>query len=274
MIKLLFNTCYLLNFFLLTIFFNLSLNGQVSKLILDQNFVVKSSSDTDKIWMNLYNKQGAFSQILIGFIEGATNGIDRDYDGYRLFGSNPLAFYSICDEAKLAIQGREPRKELERIPLGIYWSVNNTISLKIAIDDLEGSLISSGVSIVLEDKLLHIEHNLKISEYEFTLNQQGSFDDRFDLIIKDEGVLSTDENYFDNQLKISYDDRHIFLETKDRSTIKFIQIYDYLGRNVLSLKPDNYKAELILNNLIKETVLIVNVLLVNNKKLSKKMIFK
>ena len=26
----------------------------------------------DKIWLNMYNDQGAFSQILIGFIQGAS----------------------------------------------------------------------------------------------------------------------------------------------------------------------------------------------------------
>ena len=59
--------------------------------------VAKSAkSKKDRIWLNLSNNDGAFNQLLVGFIDGAVDNIDN-YDGLK-FGGGHVSFYSIIEE--------------------------------------------------------------------------------------------------------------------------------------------------------------------------------
>lgn len=235
----------------------------------DQQSILTQS---DKIWLNLYNDQGAFSQILIGFIDGATNGIDRDYDGVRFFGNNPVAFYSICEDIKLAIQGRNPRTELEVIPLGIYTSISTNINLQISIDELQGQLIDSGIEIILEDKLLSIQHDLKSSTYAFELSNEGSYDDRFEIIIKESNVLNIDSFNVNDNLILKHSGNQLNVQTKDKKIISSFKAFDYTGRTIIDVEPNKDDFTVSTINLKRGTVLILKVTFGNNQQLSKKII--
>ncbi|HMK07066.1 MAG TPA: hypothetical protein VK476_06015, partial [Flavobacterium sp.] len=64
------------------------------------------SIEKDRIWLNFSNEQGAFKQTLVGFIEGATDGLDRNFDGTLLNGNGFINFYSILDNKNFSIQGK------------------------------------------------------------------------------------------------------------------------------------------------------------------------
>ncbi len=230
------------------------------------------STQSDKIWLNLYNDQGAFSQILIGFIDGATNGIDRDYDGSRFFGANPIAFYSICENIKLAIQGRKLRTESEVIPLGIFTSINTTLNLRISIDELQGQLINSGIEIILEDKLLNIQHDLKSSSYAFELSLEGFHDDRFNIIFKESNVLNIDNFNINDNLILKRSGNQLNVQTKNKKIISSFKAFDYTGRTIIDVEPNEDEFTVSTINLKEGAVLILNVTFGNNQQLSKKII--
>lgn len=231
-----------------------------------------TSTESDKIWLNLHNDQGAFSQILIGFIEGATNGIDRDYDGTRIFGDNPVALYSICEDIKLAIQGRMLRTELEVIPLGIYTSITTAVNLQISIDELQGQLVNTGIEIILEDQLLGIQHDLKNGSYSFDLSGEGSHDDRFNIIIKELNVLNIDSFNKDDNLILKHNGNQLNVQTENKKIISSFQAFDCMGRKIIDINPDDNDFSVNTVNLKKGTVLILNVILSSNQQLSKKII--
>lgn len=222
--------------------------------------------------MNLHNDQGAFSQILIGFLEGATNDIDRNYDGRRLFGSNPIAFYSICDNIKLAIQGREPRTEIVDIPLGIFSSIITGINLQITIDELQGSLNDSNVEIILKDKLLNIEHDLKNTGYTFELSTDGTYDDRFSLIISESNVLHLDNFTLDNNLILIQNNNQLNIKTKDKKIISKLKVFDLLGRTMIDIEPNKNDFTINTVNFKNGSVILINIVFSNNQTLSKKTI--
>ncbi|MGI9545399.1 MAG: hypothetical protein ACR2MX_19205, partial [Cyclobacteriaceae bacterium] len=58
----------------------------------DPSVKSKAEETGDRIWLDLYTDTGAFNQLLIGFREGASNGIDR-FDGLK-FGGGWVSFYS------------------------------------------------------------------------------------------------------------------------------------------------------------------------------------
>ncbi|MCB0284857.1 MAG: hypothetical protein KDF60_19920 [Calditrichaeota bacterium] len=226
----------------------------------------------DKIWLNLYNDQGAFSQILIGFIPEATNGIDRNYDAVRFFGSNPVAFYSVVDSVYLAIQGRAPRTEPEKIPLGVYTSVDN-IPLKIIIDELQGSLTDPAVSILIEDKELNTRHDLKNSEYNFEISSSGYHDNRFNLIIKSADVLSISDYSQIAGLRISKNYEGVLLETTDGTLMTSLRVYDLLGKSVFESYPNQNKITLDNTSLPYGKVLLFKVKMQNTGTVTKKILF-
>jgi hypothetical protein len=48
-----------------------------------------------RIWLNLFNNQGAFKQILVGYANRATNGLDASFDGESFNGNQYLDFTAL-----------------------------------------------------------------------------------------------------------------------------------------------------------------------------------
>ena len=140
------------------------------------NSQTKTSSEDEKhrIWLNLTNNSGAFSQTLIGYVTDATQGLDRGFDG-ESFGGNNVTFYSIIPEAKLSIQGRTlPFDANDIVTLGYKAAKKGNYAIRI--DHIEGVFVNE--NIYLEDKDLKIIHDLKSKPYVFS-TLVGDFNTRF-----------------------------------------------------------------------------------------------
>jgi hypothetical protein len=227
-------------------------------------------SDKDRIWLNLSNDKGAFSQILIGFIDGATDGIDRSYDGLK-FGGSFISFYSIIDEKNFVIQGRSPIKEEEKIKLGLYSYIEQNDDLKISIDKTEGAL--SEYNIYLTDKLLNIVHDLRIEDYTFIPQEKGVFNERFELTFTKSNTLNINENELVNEnLILINKENQIEIKTSNGTNISHLRIYNILGKAISNLKPNTDSLQFDTINLPKGTAIIINVTLENNSTINKKFI--
>lgn len=224
---------------------------------------------TDRIWLNMENDEGAFSQILIGFVEGATNGIDRSYDGKRLDGGSLISFYSLVDDERFAIQGREPISEEEIIPLGIKNLVEGDNEYKISIENVEGRLESSEIFLV--DKVLDVEHDLSNGEYRFN-SEQGVFNTRFELVLKTDLIdYSMGEELIITKKEVN----SVLFTTSYNSIISNVEILDLLGRQLYDIEIDELLSGTERFNIdqIKNSIIIVKATLADGKVLTKKVIF-
>ncbi|MFY0482546.1 choice-of-anchor D domain-containing protein [Flavobacterium sp. PLA-1-15] len=220
-----------------------------------------------RIWLNIFNTQGAFNQTLVGYMENATNGLDWGYDGER-FSGNHVALYSLLDQKELTIQGRAlPFNNQDVIPMGY----NNTLTgtLQIGIDHVDG--IFEGQDIFLEDLTLNVTHNLKDSAYSFNA-VPGTFNDRFVLKFVNTNLGTETPEAVANGVLV-YNNKG---EINIKSTFENIQdvtVYDLLGRAVFESKNNSQKQFSASNIVMNEQVLIVKVTLENGAVVSKKIVY-
>ncbi len=181
-----------------------------------------------RLWLNLRNDSGAFSQILVGYVQGATLDWDRGFDGL-LFSESSVRFYSTIPGKELVIQGRPlPFNVDDEVPLGIYSSASGSFSIRI--DHFDPAF--EEFNIYLEDKWLNLIHDLKVSPYNFA-TQAGAINDRFVL------------RYTDNALSISQSDQAgaiLFVHEgqlygQSSMPMKTIQVFDVAGKLVRSYQP-------------------------------------
>jgi predicted extracellular nuclease len=222
----------------------------------------RNSHEEEKIWLN-FSGSNAFSQLLVGFLDKATDGEDRLYDGRRLDGGANATFYSIADGISYGIQGKSSLKEIEEIPLGVRMNV--TGDFKISIEKFEGLLNDS--EIYLKDLLLDIEHDLKVSDYEFTLSETGTFDNRFVLrIVTSADVLGSEEVESNSDLIIQDQGQQLLVRTSDNQIIKDVFMYDILGRNLFTKRnATNTTVSVAGSSIHKNAITLVKVILETGK---------
>ncbi|RUA10200.1 MAG: hypothetical protein DSY82_05030, partial [Flavobacteriia bacterium] len=199
---------------------------------------VKILAENNKIWLDLYNDEGAFSQILIGFIKGAGKEIEREYDALRMGANKYLSFYSILQKKRLAILGTSPFTGNEVIPLGITSKIEEKTILKIRIGNIKGNIINQKIFLV--DRFLKKNHLLNDSPYEFELNTKGTFNNRFELSFN-EVTFENDEITNGNNIILRNNTHFYEVENLGQKKIHSLKIYDMLGRNILNRQTGKMK---------------------------------
>ncbi|WP_282123286.1 T9SS sorting signal type C domain-containing protein [Algibacter mikhailovii] len=231
----------------------------------------------NKLWINLTSNNGVFNQALIAYIDGATDSKDAmAYDAPKLINPGFAAvLYTniINDGGKYTIQGKAINSinEDEVIQLGFSTSITVDTEYKLSIDHLQGDFLNSN-TIYIKDNALDTIHNLTDSDYSFT-SEVGEFNERFEIIFKEEAALSLDENNVEaNTLRIVslYGDAFLF-KTSDHLSIKTVAIFDLLGRQLYDLKGTKSAETYSLSNLSKATY-VVRVQLSNGAVITKKII--
>jgi hypothetical protein len=233
---------------------------------------VKSKSvDRNRIWLNLENSDGMFSQQLVGYFDNTTLGYDNGYDGLLSDAGNYINFYSFIDQDAYKIQGRATFDEDDQVRLGYSSAVAGTFNINI--DSKEGVFDDDQTNVYLEDKLTNSIHNLKESPYSFE-TESGTFNDRFVLrYVNTNKTLATDS--FDTLAKtvlISNKNKQLKINSS-METIDKVQVYDLLGRSIYK-KTNVSASELVILNLVSsEQTLVVKIILENGKTVTKKIIY-
>ncbi|MFY0482549.1 Ig-like domain-containing protein [Flavobacterium sp. PLA-1-15] len=178
-----------------------------------------------RVWLNMTGANNAFNQLMVGYIENATNGLDSRFDA-DVFSGGTVSMYSLLEEKKLTIQGRAlPFNNQDQVPLGYKTTLTGT--LKIGIDHFDG--LFEGQNVYLEDKAFNIVHNLKESDYTFT-TIPGTFNDRFVLRYVPAAELGIDNPAVDeNSIIVFGNGNQIDIKSKDQS-IEQVTVYDLLGK--------------------------------------------
>ncbi len=221
--------------------------------------------ERQRLWLNLSDESGAFNQILIGYVEGATAGWDSAFDGVRLTDQTSATLYSNLEDKKLVIQGRPlPFQETDEVPLGyrVNISGNNTF----AIDRVDDSF--SGQNIYIEDRVLDIVHNLRVSPYTFA-SEVGTFNDRFVLRYTD---ASLSANEFDANHNVT---AFIFsneLQVKSSKNIVAIEVFDISGKLIQKYQPMELALEFKSRFNFAQGVYLAKIKLDNGIEVTKKVI--
>lgn len=227
----------------------------------------KTTIEKNRVWLNLVNAAGAYNEMLLGYITGATNELDEAYDGNSYAGATAL--YSILDENNLVIQGRalpfEEQKEI--IPLG--YTASSATEYTIGIESVDGFFKDKNVYLL--DKTKNVTTNLSSNRYAFT-TETGTFNDRFVLSFTSKTLGTGDFEKLENGISVSVKNKAINL-LSSQENIKEVSVYDISGRQLYN-KTKIGATELQIGNLQSSNqVLLVKVTLENNFTSTKKVIF-
>jgi len=228
--------------------------------------------EKNRLWLNAANSQGAFKQMLIGYIEGATNANDVSYDAITMGSNSYVDFYSINETKKLTIQGRAlPFDNTEVIPLGFKCGVDATgdRTFTISIDHADGFFNTQEV--YLEDKALGIVTDLRKENYTFT-SGTGTYSNRFALRYTNKTLGNDDFENLENAVLVSVKDKAVNI-ISSKETIKEVNIYNVGAQLVYSNSKVN-ASELQIKNLHStDQVLLVKITLENGHTFTKKVVF-
>ncbi|WP_456315061.1 DUF7507 domain-containing protein [Pseudomonas shirazensis] len=221
-----------------------------------------------RIWLNITNTEGAFKQMLVGYVQGASNEYEARYDGVS-FDANPyIDFYSVANGNNYVIQARAlPFANTDLVPLGYRTTIAGEFT--IAIDQTDGDLKNQ--AIYLEDKTTGVIYDLTKGDYKFT-TAKGTFSDRFVLRYTNKTLGTGDFEDTQNGLLVSVKQKTIKI-TSSIENIQEVTIYDVAGK-MLYNKNKAATTELQIQNLPSANqVLLVKITLENNFTTTKKIIF-
>ena len=232
----------------------------------------KSKIEKNRLWLNIANSQGAFKQILIGYIEGATNAIDVDYDAVTMGSNSYIDFYTLNESKKLTVQGRGlPFDDTEVIPLGYKSGVDDKgdRNFTISIDHADGFFANQNV--YLEDKVTGKIIDLRKENYTFFTIAETNIT-RFALRYTNKTLGTGDFENIENAVLVSVKDKAINI-TSSKETIKEVNVYN-IGAELLYSNSKVNASELQIKNLhSSDQVLLVKITLENGHAFTKKVVF-
>ncbi|MGF1556814.1 T9SS type A sorting domain-containing protein [Paucihalobacter sp.] len=242
----------------------------------NNQFFRQNATPDNKFWLNLSTESGLFNQVLVAYVDGATNGNDgQHYDAPRNLSTTTAAIIYTGIESdfttKLAIQGKAKNSlnTNEIIPLGFYTSISESVQYRFSIAQIQG-LFFETEQIYIKDYLLNNLHNLSESDYEFE-SATGEFNNRFEIVFNPQ-TLSIEATENDKQLVISQpDSNQLSIETLNGAYITKLQIIDQLGRLVNSQTPQKESVNIDTQHMA-TGIYITYIELNNGYKVSKKIL--
>lgn len=218
------------------------------------------------IWLDLVSPS-ASTTALIAYINNATNERDKLYDATADLKSN-FRINTLLNYERLVIQGKKaPFNEEDTINFAFNVPANGEYTL--AINSVDGVFSDQNQNIFLEDKQLHVIHDLKSTPYQFNASQ-GENIDRFKLRYTNQS-LSNNVFDYDNSISV-YTSEAINIKSS-LENIKIVKMYDILGKVIL-LKNNINQKEVVLDELKPTSnLVIVKITLNDGNEIVKKILF-
>lgn len=206
-----------------------------------------------RFWLDIYNSEGAFKQLLIAYVENATNiGMDRGFDGEMVDVGNAITLYAPQEEKKLSIQGRAlPFNEADVIPIGYKATNANTFQIKLS--NFDG--LFDNQAIYLEDTVLNVIHDLKTGDYSFT-TEAGTFEDRFKIRFNSTALGIDNPVLNVNHVVIYKNSDNDFVISTGNIIMESVKVFDIRGRMLLERNGINAAQTIVNGGLTNEVLLI------------------
>lgn len=200
----------------------------------DANFF-RSAPDLSSVRLTL---EGEFSNnILFGFREDATLGVDRMYDARKFAGNSNIAFYSYLEGSRFAIQGLPQTSE--SISLALGYDLKKSGDYTLLMEDTNG--LPDNMELILVDHKLGKEHNLSTSSTVLLSLESGEEVKRFSLEFRMAAVLSSELASVQDLIIYEQNDLfNIILSDSEIDNIN-IEIMNLSGQSIRKLS--NQKVE-------------------------------
>ena len=221
-----------------------------------------------RYWLDISNTEGAFREVLVGYVETATLGFDRLFDGQMSESSNVLSMYTLVEGKKMAIQGRPlPFDINDTVPLCYKSSIASTYT--VSLPDYDGLFTSQHV--YLEDTLLHVIHDLRVSPYTF-VTEIGTFESRF-ILRYTTATLGTSTSLFNENSVIVYKNEHGLFINSGASIMHAVKIFDIRGRLIASREGINATTTSFTTLPTTQQVLLVQITSEEGVSVTKKVVY-
>lgn len=213
-----------------------TVNFTNSMRVPDQSHQFNRTTTTEKnrLWLNLKSEDGSdINQILVGYLDGATQEVDSNFDGLS-YGNTGSFLYSTINGASYVIQGRAlPFDGNDIVPLGFTCTSAGNYSIKLTNSD---GLFLGNQAVFIRDNLTGTDTNIKSVPYTFT-STVGTFNNRFEIVYA-QALGITSSNFSKNAVLVYKNAGSFHVATKG-IVLKAIQVYDILGRLIYKLNAIN-----------------------------------
>lgn len=255
-----------------SVVFNNSMRSRTydnSQFYRNSNEIVNSENEgaQHRIWLDLVNSNNQPIRTLIGYVDGATLEKDRIFDAFGPV-LNTQNIYSLIGEDYMSIQGRpNPFDVNDKVQIGVR--IPSAGNYTIAIAALDG-IFATNQKVYLEDKQLNVIHDLKSAPYVFS-SELGTFNNRFELRYTSDNALSNPTFNIENSVIVSVKDNNATV-TSTQEVIRKVEVFDVLGRTVLTKNDCNSMQVAINKNLVRNQVAVFKIHLQNGQIVTKKVI--
>jgi hypothetical protein len=244
-----------------------NISGYTNLQFYRNNATNSEEVEKNRLWVEVIHQNGKFNQTMVGYVEGATNGLDWGYDS-TMTPSGDLKIYTKIGDDKLVIQGKSlPFNSSDSIPLGFSTTLTGEFTLNLYQYDS----IFENQSVYLLDNATSTFHDIKSGMYTFT-SIQGTFDNRFELRFNDE-MLSLNPNIKTENSVLCYTNNSDIIVKSLTGQIQSVTIFDSTGR-VLHKKTSLDTSEILISEIAKNNqLLLVQIENDNGITVTKKIIF-
>lgn len=205
----------------------------------DANFFRKANENPLNIKLAIQTDKGFYNETLIGLRSDATSGTDRIYDAAKLVGNENIAFYSLINDNKFAIQALPIE---QGIATELAFNIGESSELKLSVVELSG--LENGMTFILTDKITGLTYDLsEINSIDFSASK-GSDQNRFTLTYAAANVLAIDMP--NNQPLYRYLNDQLVVTFNKSLSIAGFSVYDLSGKIILENSEDFSANELII----------------------------
>jgi hypothetical protein len=231
----------------------------------NQFFKTTTGIQRNRIWLNVTNATGLFSQTMIGYMTNATQGVDANIDG-KYINDGSVALATLIGDTPYAIQGRSlPFDTSDVVPLSL--KVTTAGNYTISIDHVDGLFLSTSQTIYLKDNLTGTLHNLSAGGYSFT-SESGTFTTRFEIQYQTALAVSN-PTFNESQVVIYRDPANNVVITTGNEIMAEVKIFDITGRLLLEQKGIN-ASQIALNLHIADEAVVIQIKTDNGVVVTKK----
>ena len=180
---------------------------------------------------NQYNRQ-----IVLGFQDNATDGVDRGMDAKSPDGNDlPNDSYFFLDNNQYVIQGIQFDVN-KRVPLGVKMSDAGSITFKMPFT----VNFDENQPVFIYDSLDDTYHNLRESDYEITM-PAGVFNNRFEITFVNLALATSSSNIESVAIVQNNYSQMLSISNPNNLHIQEVALYDILGKIVDNHENLDYK---------------------------------
>lgn len=230
--------------------FTVGFNAPTKTIKVGQGFIVESKTnvlplkfdhsirDTDKgtgfyqkaneaaknrYWLQHISPETVVNTMLVGYFDDATAGFDKNYDA-ELFSSPNDVIYSVLNNLKLLIQGKNIFNVNDKVSLGTNQNAVGNYRIKLAHKE---GIFENGQAIYLHDKLNNTYTNLQETDFTYAATK-GATVNRFEIVYEPSATLGTGANTKES-IQV-YRNGENFVVKSGQSKIDEVEVFDASGR--------------------------------------------